>query len=87
MNEESDNIARTVRSTTGLTQKAFSEKYHISVWTLRSWEQGVRNPDTSTRVYLSLIAAFPELMEDLVRSVSETSQSRYPQDKEAGDNL
>ena len=33
-----------LRATTGLTQKAFAELYHIPVSTLRKWEQGEASP-------------------------------------------
>ena len=33
-----------LRATTGLTQKAFAELYHIPVSTLRKWEQGEVSP-------------------------------------------
>ena len=33
-----------LRSTTGLTQKAFSDRFHIPIRTLQDWESGRRNP-------------------------------------------
>ena len=33
-----------LRATTGLTQKAFADLYHIPVSTLRKWEQGEASP-------------------------------------------
>jgi len=44
---------RTIRASTGLTQKAFSEKYDIPLRTLQDWEGGKREaPD----YVLSLLA-------------------------------
>ena len=40
-----------LRSMTGLTQKAFAEKYHIPKRTLENWEGGQREP-TETILYL-----------------------------------
>lgn len=87
MIEEPEHIGRTVRSTTGLTQKEFCEKYHIGLWALRGWEQGTREPDTHTRVYLSLIEAFPTLVAELVEEVCESTQSDCPQAPGVVDNL
>ena len=40
MNEELKTI-KELRKMTGLSQTKFADKYHISVQTLRNWEQGV----------------------------------------------
>ena len=40
-----------MRTATGLTQKAFSEKYHIPKRTLENWEGGTRKPG-ETILYL-----------------------------------
>ena len=38
-----------LRKRTGLSQKGFSEKYHLNVRTLQQWEQGTRKaPDYVT---------------------------------------
>ena len=40
-----------LRSATGLTQAEFCEKYHISIYALQSWEQGLRKP-SETVIYM-----------------------------------
>ena len=35
---------KSVRRATGLSQKAFSERFGIPIGTLRNWEQGINNP-------------------------------------------
>lgn len=40
-----------LRQITGLTQKAFAEKYHIPKRTLENWEGGQREP-SETILYL-----------------------------------
>lgn len=37
-----------LRKKTGLSQRKFAEKYHISLRALQSWEQGWRNTPEST---------------------------------------
>lgn len=34
---------RELRDRTGLSQSRFSQRFHLQVGTLRTWEQGVRN--------------------------------------------
>jgi putative transcriptional regulator len=60
------NLAQRARITTGLTQQAFADKYRIAVGTLRSWEQGDREPDRAAAVYLMLIEMQPEIIAALV---------------------
>ena len=60
------NLAQRARITTGLTQQAFCDKYRIAVGTLRSWEQGDREPDRAAAIYLMLIEAQPEILAALV---------------------
>ncbi len=35
-----------IRTLSGLSQKAFSEKYHIPTRTIEDWEMGKRTPPT-----------------------------------------
>lgn len=52
--------AKIIRRALGLTQEQFSARFGIPVGTLRDWEQGVAEPDTCARVYLTVIARDPE---------------------------
>ncbi|HZU88240.1 MAG TPA: helix-turn-helix domain-containing protein [Stellaceae bacterium] len=51
---------KTLRRALGLTQEEFAARYHISVGTLRDWEQGRLEPDQPARAYLRVIAGDPE---------------------------
>jgi putative transcriptional regulator len=53
---------RALRTKLGATQTQFAERYGFSVGAVRDWEQGRRMPDTSTRAYLKVIAAEPEMV-------------------------
>lgn len=55
-------IARTVRKRLGLSQAEFAARYHLSVGTLRDWEQNRKQPDTSALAYLRVIAKEPDLV-------------------------
>ena len=39
-----DHLVKELRLSTGLSQKAFSDRFHIPVSTLRKWEQGSASP-------------------------------------------
>jgi putative transcriptional regulator len=45
-----------IRRALGLTQEEFAARFHIPLGTLRDWEQGVAEPDTTARAYLRAIA-------------------------------
>lgn len=47
-----ENIAK-LRKKTGLSQKQFSDKYHLSVRTLQQWEQGISKPLDSLVMLIS----------------------------------
>lgn len=54
------------RKRQGLTQEGFVEKYPIPLATLRSWEQGVNEPGSVSRILLALIEKEPKLMANLI---------------------
>ena len=60
---------KAVRESRGLTQGEFSEKYKLPIGTVRDWEQHRREPDTGSRVYLSMIEADPEAVEKILAKV------------------
>ena len=43
-----------------LTQEEFARQFHIGLFTLRDWEEGVRRPDSVAKTYLRVIAAIPD---------------------------
>lgn len=57
-------IAETRRKVV-LSQRLFAERLGISINTLKSWEQGKREPSGSAKALLKLITKKPELMAEL----------------------
>ena len=51
---------RAIREKTGLSQREFADVVHVSVKTLRNWEQGVRTPDGAAAALLTAIRNDPE---------------------------
>lgn len=54
-----------IRQKANLSQSEFAHALGISVNTLKSWEQGQRQPSGSARVLLGLLAKRPELIGEL----------------------
>lgn len=57
--------AAQIRQKANLSQSQFARAIGISVNTLKSWEQGQRQPSGSARVLLDLLARRPELIGEL----------------------
>jgi putative transcriptional regulator len=53
---------KTIREQTGLSQAAFANKFGLSVFSLRKWEQGKRQPDPAARAYLKVIEKVPDIV-------------------------
>ena len=53
---------RAIREKLKLTQKQFSQHYHIPLATLRDWEQGRRVPDAPARALIAAIREEPEVV-------------------------
>ena len=51
---------RSVRDTLGMTQSELSKLLHISVATIRNWEQGRTPPDGAARSLLTVLAREPK---------------------------
>jgi putative transcriptional regulator len=49
-----------MRRAMGLSQEAFSARFHVPIAALREWEQGVSEPDETARANLTVIARDPE---------------------------
>ena len=54
---------KAIREALGLAQRDFAERYHLSLATVRDWEQGRYQPDQAARTLLLLIAREPDLVE------------------------
>ncbi len=57
---------RGLRKELKLSQREFSDLYHINIETLRKWEQHQRKPDSISRAYLKCIQNDPKLISNLV---------------------
>lgn len=57
--EVNSDIIREIRESTGLSQEKFAGLIHISVATLRNWEQGRRRPDGPAAALLTAIKNDP----------------------------
>ncbi len=55
-----------VRQSLDLTQEAFADLLGIKVTTLRSWEQGKREPSGAARMLISIAIKHPEVLEEAV---------------------
>ncbi|MBT8083717.1 MAG: helix-turn-helix domain-containing protein [Woeseia sp.] len=53
-------VVREIRESTGLSQEKFAGLIHISVGTLRNWEQGRRRPDGPAAALLTAIRNDPK---------------------------
>ena len=62
---EDNTEIQAVRRKLGVTQKQFAELLHINTRTLENWEQGRTKPNEQAAVLIKLVAARPELIEDL----------------------
>lgn len=54
---------RALRERLGLTREQFATRYGLEVETVRNWEAGRREPDTTARSYLRAISNDPESVE------------------------
>ena len=52
----------TVRHQLQLTQEQFADRFGIPLGTLRDWEQGRREPDTTARTLMRAISMDPDLI-------------------------
>ncbi|MDR1250370.1 MAG: helix-turn-helix domain-containing protein [Treponema sp.] len=51
---------KSIRERMGLSQTAFANRFGLSVFALRNWEQGKRQPDPAARAYLKVIEKAPQ---------------------------
>jgi putative transcriptional regulator len=59
---------RAIRESLGLSQAAFASAYHIPLATLKGWEQGRRQPDSTASAYLNVIAKLPKEARDVLKA-------------------
>jgi putative transcriptional regulator len=53
---------KAIREHLGLSQSAFANRFGLSIYALRNWEQGKRQPDPAARAYLKVIEMVPEVV-------------------------
>jgi putative transcriptional regulator len=51
---------KSIRERMGLSQVAFANRFGLSVFALRNWEQGKHQPDPAARAYLKVIEKAPQ---------------------------
>jgi putative transcriptional regulator len=60
---------KTLRQRIGKTQGQFSKDFKLPIGTVRDWEQHRREPETGSKVYLSMIEADPEAVKQILAKV------------------
>ena len=50
---------RAIRRRIGMSQSVFATTFHLSIETIKGWEQGKRRPDAAASNYLRIIDADP----------------------------
>ena len=55
-----------VRRKTGMSQAVFARTLHLSLDTVKGWEQGKRSPDAAASNYLRMIQADPGFVQKTV---------------------
>jgi len=73
-----------IRSQLQLSRGEFSEKFGFSTRTLEKWEQGLRNPDTAARAYLTVIAYNANIVNQALHN-AEIRSSSLRQERNVGD--
>ena len=58
---------KAIRLELGMTQREFASAYHLSLATVRDWEQGRYLPGQAARTLLKLIARKPRVVERALR--------------------
>ena len=53
---------KAIREQMGLSQFSFANRFGLSVYALRNWEQGKRKPDPAARAYLKVIEKAPDVV-------------------------
>ena len=53
---------KAIREKTGLSQSSFANSFGLSIYALRNWEQGKRQPDPAARAYLKVIDKAPDVV-------------------------
>jgi putative transcriptional regulator len=57
---------KAIRTRLGLTQASFAASFGLSLYTLRNWEQGKRQPEPAARAYLKVIDKAPNTVKNIL---------------------
>jgi putative transcriptional regulator len=57
---------KAIRSRLGLSQMSFAARFGLSLYAIRNWEQGKRQPELAARAYLKVIEKAPETVADVL---------------------
>lgn len=52
-----------IRKSLGYNQKQFADHFGFALSAVKDWEQGRRTPERAARVFLSVIAKYPQMVE------------------------
>ena len=67
---------RALRNRLGLTQQAFAAQFGFSLAAVRHWEQGLRVPEASARILLTLIDRDPAYVRETLEMSSRQASAR-----------
>jgi putative transcriptional regulator len=68
-----------MREGLGMTQAEFAETFHVSLSTLRSWEQGQRSPSGMAGVMLYLLTVIPKPILKVLRRPGKPRRGGSPE--------
>ena len=57
---------KSIRRKVKMSQAVFARSFHLSLDTLKGWEQGKRTPDAAASNYLRLIQADPDFVRETI---------------------
>jgi len=64
---------KAIRKHLAMTQKEFAASFHLPLGTVREWEIGRRVPDQAAQVLLSVIAAKPKMVQQVVAKTRQVA--------------
>ena len=64
---------KAIRKRLGLSQVSFAVSFGLSLYTLRNWEQGKRQPEPVARAYLRVIEKAPDTVKSVLSNSGEYS--------------
>jgi putative transcriptional regulator len=58
---------KVIRRALGLSQEEFASRFHIPLETLRDWELGRKEPDSTAKAYIAVIARNPDVVRETLQ--------------------